>query len=150
MDQDLARVTDFDAICSVVQLYIDGCATGNAEKLKQALHDDAWKFGHVGGQRFDMPIAEFIATAWAPPGSTDQTYRGRIVAVAQTGDAAVATVAEDGLMGMSFVDYFLLARIEGNWKIVSEVFAHTGGTMPPREWPALEPTPKSSKAFLSS
>jgi Putative lumazine-binding len=30
----------------------------------------------------------------------------------------------------SFVDYFTLAKIDGVWKIVNKVFAHTGGEMP--------------------
>jgi hypothetical protein len=28
------------------------------------------------------------------------------------------------------VDYFLLARIEGSWKIVCKLFAHTDGELP--------------------
>ena len=49
----------------------------------------------------------------------------------QTGDAAVAVVAEEGYWGsVSFIDYFLLARIEGVWKIVCKLFAHTGGEPP--------------------
>jgi hypothetical protein len=31
---------------------------------------------------------------------------------------------------VSFVDYFLLARIDGVWKIVCKLFAHTGGEPP--------------------
>jgi len=37
-------------------------------------------------------------------------------------------VAEDGYWGYaSFIDYLLLARIDGTWKIVCKLFAHTGG-----------------------
>jgi hypothetical protein len=51
--------------------------------------------------------------------------------VNQTGDAAVATVAEEGYWGsVSFIDYFLLARIDGAWTIVCKLFAHTGGEPP--------------------
>jgi hypothetical protein len=51
--------------------------------------------------------------------------------VQQTGDAAVGVVAEEGYWGtVSFIDYFQLARIEGEWKIVSKLFAHTGGEPP--------------------
>jgi hypothetical protein len=32
--------------------------------------------------------------------------------------------------GVSFIDVFALARIDGSWKIVNKVFAHTGGEMP--------------------
>ena len=58
-------------------------------------------------------------------------YRSRILSVQQTGDAAVAVVAEEGYWGtVSFVDYLLLARIDGTWKIVCRLFAHTGGEPP--------------------
>jgi len=65
-----------------------------------------------------------------PPADTGN-YKARIVSIQQTGDAATAEVAEEGFWGtVSFVDYFALARINGAWKIVNKVFAHTGGEMP--------------------
>jgi hypothetical protein len=40
-------------------------------------------------------------------------------------------VAEEGYWGtVSFIDYFQLARIDGDWKIVSKLFVHTGGEPP--------------------
>jgi len=42
------------AIESALQLYIDGASKGDAAKLTKAFHDEAWMFGSVGGQRFDM------------------------------------------------------------------------------------------------
>jgi hypothetical protein len=51
--------------------------------------------------------------------------------VQQTGDAAVAEAAEEGYWGsLSLIDFFQLARIEGTWKVVSKLFAHTGGDVP--------------------
>ena len=49
-------------------------------------------------------------------------------------DAAFATVAEEGCWGtVSFTDYLSLARINGTWKIVNKLFAHTGGEPPEME-----------------
>ncbi len=43
----------------------------------------------------------------------------------------MAVVAEEGYWGsVSFIDYFQLAQIDGTWKIVSKLFAHTGGEPP--------------------
>jgi Putative lumazine-binding len=40
-------------------------------------------------------------------------------------------VAEEGYWGtVSFIDYLLLARIGGDWKIVCKLFAHTAGEPP--------------------
>jgi hypothetical protein len=94
-------VADYDAICRAVELCTAGEATGDVGKLGEAFHADARMFGAIAGTRYDVPIA------------------------------AVATVAEDGYWGtVSFVDYLLLARIDGAWKIVCKLFAHTGGAPP--------------------
>jgi hypothetical protein len=87
-------------------------------------------FGSLAGERFDVPIAELFALAESEPADTGN-YRSRILSVQQTGDAAVGVVAEEGYWGtVSFVDYFQLARIDGDWKIVCKLFAHTGGKPP--------------------
>lgn len=120
---------DRDAIERTVQLYMDGVAAGDAAKLKQAFHEDARMFGFLG-QRYDVPIADMIEMVVGQPADTG-SYKGRIVSVSQTGDAAVVEVAEDGFWGtLSFVDYFSLSKIDGTWKIVNKVFAHTGGELP--------------------
>jgi hypothetical protein len=123
-------VSDYDAICRVLQLCTDGEAKGDVAKLQEAFHADARMFGSLAGERFDVPIAELFALAESEPADTGN-YRSRVLSVQQTGDAAVAVVAEEGYWGsVSFIDYFLLARIEGVWKIVWKLFDHTGGEPP--------------------
>jgi hypothetical protein len=123
-------VGDYDAICRVLQLCTEGEAKGDVAKLKEAFHADARMFGSLAGERFDVPIAELFALAESEPADTGN-YQSRILSVQQTGDAAVGVVAEEGYWGsVSFIDYFQLARIDGNWKIVCKLFAHTGGEPP--------------------
>lgn len=125
------QVHDYDAIARVVQLYIDGGSKGDVGKLKEAFHEDARMFGAISGTRYDVPIRAFFDMAAAAPADADGNYKAYIDSVAQVGDAATATVVEEGCWGnVSFVDYFSLARIDGSWKIVTKVFAHTGGEMP--------------------
>ena len=71
------------AIESAVQLYIDGVSKGDAAKLKEAFHDEAWMFGSLGGQRADMPIAQLIEMAVSNPLDSDGSFRARITAVEQ-------------------------------------------------------------------
>src|ERR687885_577569 len=123
-------VDDYDAICRVLQLCTQGEAKGDVAKLQQAFHEDARMFGSISGERYDVPIAELFALAESEPADTGN-YRSRVLSVHQTGDAAVGGVGEEGYWGtISFIDYFLLARIDGNWKIVCKLFAHTGGEPP--------------------
>ena len=122
-------IDDYDAIKAVAQDYIDASAIGDAAKLERVFHPDARMFGSLGGQRIDIPIQELFKMAAAMP--MGSSYRARITAVNQVGDAADVTLVEEGCWGtVSFVDFFTLARIHGSWKIVGKTFAHTGGTPP--------------------
>src|ERR1700681_3788922 len=106
---------DQDAISRVVQLYSDGAREGDVSKLRQAFHKDAWMFGSLGGQRLDMPINEFFAMVDGQPADADGSYRARIIAIEQVGDAATAVLEEEGYWGtVSFTDFFSLVRVEGD------------------------------------
>ena len=121
--------TERGAITRVVEAYIDGARTGDADRLMEAFDQRAWMFGSLGGQRVDVPIAEMIEMVKAQP--MGETYEARITSVEQVGDAARVTLDETGCWGsVSFTDFFGLSKIDGEWKIVSKVFAHTGGEMP--------------------
>jgi ketosteroid isomerase-like protein len=123
-----ATATEREAITEALQLYMDGAADGDVDKLKRAFHDQAWMFGQMGGQRFDMPISQFFELAASKPLRTDDSFHAEIVHVEQAGDIACAIVKEDGAWGsVSFTDHFTLAEIDGEWKIVNKTFSHTGG-----------------------
>jgi hypothetical protein len=89
---------DYDSICRVVQLCLDGEATGNVDELRQAFHEEARMFGSVAGERYDVPISELFALAASVPADAGN-YRARILSVHQTKDAAVVTVLEEGYWG---------------------------------------------------
>jgi hypothetical protein len=123
-------VSDYDAIHRVLQLCTEGEAKGDVGKLREAFHSDARMFGILAGERYDVPIEELFELAQSAPADTGN-YRSRVLSVQQTGDAAVGVVAEEGYWGtVSFIDYFQLARIEGDWKIVCKLFEHIRGEPP--------------------
>ena len=125
-------IDDYDAIAATVQLYIDGSAQGDAAKLSEGFHPGAQMYGAIGDDRYDEPITEYIKLMTESPGG--ETLRARIASIVQAGDAASATVVEDGFWGtLSFVSFLTLSRIEGRWRIVNKNFAHTGGQMPAEE-----------------
>jgi hypothetical protein len=125
-----SAVSDYDAIRDVVQLCLDGEATGDGDKLREAFHEDARMFGSLAGERYDIPISELIDLCVSAPADTGQ-YQSRVLSIHQTDDAALAICVEEGYWGtVSFVDYYSMARINGRWKIVNKTFAHTGGEPP--------------------
>lgn len=123
-------VDDYDAVLAVVQLCLEGEATGDVGKLQQAFHADAWMFGDLAGTRYDVPIQTLFDMVAESPADTG-SHRSRILSISCQGDVATATVAEEGCWGtVSFLDLLTLCRIDGTWKIVNKTFAHLGGDPP--------------------
>jgi hypothetical protein len=121
-------VDDYDGICRVVRLCLEGESHGDAAMLEEAFHADGRLFV-IGADRrlYNESIAEHVACVGRTPPYAD-THRWRILSVQQTGNAAAAVVAEDGAMGSSsFVTYFVLARSGGTWKIIAGVAQNTSG-----------------------
>jgi hypothetical protein len=123
-----------DQISRTVDLYVQGVREGDAAKLREAFHPDSRMWGSLGGQRFDVPIAEMIAMFDGKPADVDGSYQAEVTSVEQTGDVASAVLVEEGFWGtVSFVDFFALAQIDGTWMIVNKTFVHTGGEPPAPE-----------------
>jgi hypothetical protein len=118
-------------ITRAVNLYVEGVRDGDAAKLREAFHPQAWMFGSMAGTRYDEPIDELIALVDGKPVDVDGSFQARVVSVEQVGDAAFAVLEEEGFWGtVSFTDFFTLAQIDGTWKIVNKTFAHTAGEPP--------------------
>jgi putative lumazine-binding protein len=124
-------ISDHDEIVRVVQLYVEGTRRGDSGPLKEAFHGDARMFGSLAGIRYDVPITDLFELVDSGAADVDGSYQARVVSVQQVGDAAAATLVEEGTWGaVSFVDFFTLVRVDGTWKIASKTFAHTGGAPP--------------------
>jgi hypothetical protein len=124
-------LVDDEAIATVVRLYTEGVASGDATKLREAFHEQARVFGSLDGRRHDVPVAEMIEMEERSPRNSDGRYGAVITSIVQAGDAATVTVEEDGCWGTaSFTSFLSLARIDGRWQIVSKVFAHVSGALP--------------------
>jgi len=125
-----ARINDHGDIFWVMQFYMDGAAQGDADELKEAVPEDARMLGGFMGTHYDIPDAELFRLSETAPADMGK-YHVQIISVRQTSDVAFAAVSEDGFWRtVSFVDYFLLTRMDGKWKITCETFAHTGDEPP--------------------
>jgi hypothetical protein len=123
---------DDEAIATVLRLYIEGASSGDADKLGEAFHPNARSFGSLNGTRYDISVPEMIELEQRAPRNSDGRYSGHIMSIAQAGDIATATVEEDGCWGTaSFTSFIALAKVDGRWQIVSRVFAHVSGALPP-------------------
>lgn len=124
-------IEEADAIAHAIELYIDGMARGDQDKLASAFHPEARMYGAIGAQRFDVPITEFFKIVADSPADAAGTFHARVNSIVHTGDVACATVVEEGFWGtLSFVDLLTLCRLQDGWRIASKTFTHTGGQPP--------------------
>jgi Putative lumazine-binding len=124
-------VVDDQAIDTVLRLYIEGSANGDATKLRQAFHEHARIYGSLGGTRYDITVPEMIEMEERSPRNSDGRYTAHIMSIEQAGDVAHATVEEDGCWGTaSFTSFLSLVKFDDRWQIVVRVFAHVSGLLP--------------------
>lgn len=114
---------DYDKIVAATRLYIAGFNEGDANKFRQAFHEDATMFftdegGKLHVQRLDDEVFE----GWA---REDRSRRPpvelRIISVAQMGDAASVALA----FGDGWLDFHNLARVGDEWKITNKTASHS-------------------------
>ena len=125
-------VVEDEAIATVLRLYIEGSAYGDAAKLREAFHEHARTYGSLNGTRQDISVGEMIAMEERSPRNSDGRYTAHIMSVEQAGDVATATIEEDGCWGTaSFTSFLSLVKFDDRWQIVARVFAHVSGALPP-------------------
>ena len=117
-------MADAEQIMVKIDGYVRGCQTGDETHLKAAFHPEARMFGAVGPDRYDVPIFGGMSAAVADKPTVD--HETKVLSIDVEGDAASVKVAESRFWGQDFIDYFLLARIDGDWQIVAKSFTHVG------------------------
>lgn len=112
-----------------LEAYLQGHATGDAAYMREAFLPTAHIEGIRDGKFLSWTANEYIAGfKGAPP--ADEAQRKRwIDRVDVSGNAAMARVTLDYPSG-TFTDYFVLLKVDGEWKIANKVWTR-------REKPAL-------------
>jgi len=109
---------DSSAVQTTVRNYIEAYYTGDARRMEQTLHPHFLK--HViRGERSlrDMSGLEMVRAVASGPAEIPQAARTEQVTVLDmAGDMASAKLVTPG-----WVDYLTLAKVDGQWKILSVV-----------------------------
>ena len=117
---DTPTTDDIRQIESVMNTYIEGGRSGSNELLRPIFHDLATICGYVGPDLFAGPIEMFYE--WhAENGPAADLVAGDL-RIDVEGSAASVRIELDDWTGHRFTDFFTLARIDGNWQIMSKVF----------------------------
>ena len=118
------RTTETEQARAVIQEYADACNAGSVERLRAIFHDDALMSGYMMGKYLmGSPEPFFQAVENPPPGvQPGGDYQAEITHVEVSDPVASVTLKETGFMGVNFTDYFHLAKVSGEWKIISKTF----------------------------
>jgi len=114
------RTDDTLAAKAVIADYIKGTEQSDPELLKSVFHENAVMAGYLGPDLLlggPQPFFDAIAA-----NKVGADYKGEITSISVTG--RTATVVEDNLYDLSFVNQFHLLNVDGNWTITAKLFHH--------------------------
>ena len=117
-----ATDTQRDQIMQVIEQYLAGGRSGNADAMRPAFHEDATIHGYIDGELFGGSIQLLFDWVDGNEGAADIELTDSAVDVANT--IATVRLELDNWGGHRFTDQFTLLKVDGQWKIISKVF-HT-------------------------
>ena len=120
MSNSPTTVTEYDAIASTIQHYVDGARSGRGEDMRPAFHADATIFGYVGPDLFAGPIQGLFD--WNDGNGPATDVQARIASVDICGTVATVRLELDNWTGHRFTDMFTMLKVDGEWKIMNKVF----------------------------
>jgi len=118
----MKRVDEALAVKAVVADYVKGTAESDPALLKSVFHETAVMSGYLGPDLLlggPQPFFDAVAANKVGP-----DYKGDITEITVTGRTATATLVEDNLYDLSFVNKFHLLNVDGVWTITAKLFHH--------------------------
>ena len=109
---------------STITEYIEACRIGSVDRLQAIFHPNALMAGYLQGEFYIGSPKTFFDEVRDNPSPSDSgaAYTGEITSVETFGDVASVTLKENGYLGTGFTNWFHLARLNGNWKIISKSY----------------------------
>ena len=104
-----------------LEAYIKGHATGDAAYMRQAFLPTAHIEGIRDGKFVSWTADEYIAGFKGKPAEDEAQRKRSIDRVDVSGNAAMARATLD-YPGGTFTDYFVLLKVDGEWKIANKVW----------------------------
>lgn len=118
------------AVRKPLEAYLQGHATGDGAHMRRAFLPSAHVEGIRDGKLLSWTAEEYIAGFKGTPADDESRRRRRIDSIDVTGNAAMARVTLDYPSGI-FTDYFVLLKVDGEWKIANKVWTRNTPTATP-------------------
>lgn len=109
------------AVRKPLEAYLQGHASGDGAYMRQAFLPTAHIEGIRDGKFLSWTADEYIAGFKGKPADDEAQRKRSIDAVDVNGNAAMARVTLDYPSG-TFTDYFVLLKVDGEWKIANKVW----------------------------
>lgn len=117
----IVPTSDYDAVVSTAQAYVDGLHAGDADATMSAFHKDAVMFGFTNGELLGgtaRNLHGFVAENGAAP---DIKTRIDVLAITPT-TAVVRVDMEKDAIGADYTDFHTMLKEDGVWKIVAKTY----------------------------
>ena len=113
--------TDDKAVRAVINQYFRGHATGDPNEMRKAFHPTAHVEGNRDGKFVSWTAEQYAGNFSGKPAADEATRTRTIDRVDISGDAAMvsATLVHGST---TFTDYFVLLKINNEWKIANKVY----------------------------
>jgi len=116
------NVADYDAVVQAVSAYLEGGRAGSGAITRRAFHEQANMFGYLKGTMLGPDIQKLYDARDKAGPAPD--LEARFTRIDVTGSAANVRLDTSRSGKALFTDYLNMAKLDGNWIIVSKVF-HT-------------------------
>jgi hypothetical protein len=117
-----AQAPDDAAVRAVVDQYFKGHATGSGEEMRKAFLPTAHIEGNREGKFVSWTVDQYVGNFRGKPAADEASRKRTIDSVDVSGTAAMAkaTLVHGAT---TFTDYFVLLKVDGEWKIANKVYA---------------------------
>jgi len=116
-----ASTADEEAIRTTIGDYFRGHATGDAANFRKAFLPTAHIEGNREGKFVSWTLEEYCSRFKGSPAPDEASRVRTIDLVDVSGDSAIAKATLDHVT-MVFTDYFVLLKVDGEWRIANKVY----------------------------
>ena len=116
-----AAQSDEAGVRAAINQYLRGHATGSPDEMRKAFLPTAHIEGIRDGKFVSWTVDEYVSRFNGKPAADEASRRRRIDSVHLSGTAAMAgATLVHGTT--TFTDYFVLLKVNGEWKIANKVY----------------------------
>ena len=117
-----AQTSEEQGVRAAINQYFRGHATGNGDEMRKAFLPTAHIEGNRDGKFVSWTVDEYCSRFSGKPADDEAARKRTIDSVDVSGTAAMA---EATLVhgATTFTDYFVLLKVNGEWKIANKVYS---------------------------